>query len=601
MPWSEVGDGYTTARGGFIRNPAQYEALRKKGMSKSQAAAIVNKRDVSERERARLAGKGDALSDGSFPIKTRQDLMNARHDIGRSKHPAAARALIRRRAKELDVSMAGSAIAKGLPSAVRQGGGGIYGAHLRQVRRSGRMAAKARAAGTWAPYADEHHMALGRSGKAAGQRWLGREEQLVARRRDIAKDAFGIERPDLVEKAGSEIVRSAVRVGGGASREAGEGAQRARRSKFRGSFKVTDAPGRARRAAREIPHEFKRGYKGGLLGSTMAAQQKRNLSHVAPDFKTYNRGRKGTNQAFKQARENAYRSSTRPGATKTGATAGRATAFTARNPAPVLAGGLITAGAGTAAYQTEKETRKRRKEPVAKLSPGAAAGLGYGALLGGAIVGGNEIERRVANKHGANQGFVEGYRHPIRSGHKRTAALNRHYAQEWERQAKKREEKAKTRDPNSRRGVYNELAIGNLREGANMFHYAAQAHNQAAIHGGRRARKTGKIKDFDPSKTYKSPSQIGKARDAFGVEREVVSKAPLGEFAERIGLRAARFGGATVGHAQRIAGPELASAGKFIRANKKPLAIGTGAGVAAAGGAALLHRDNQRPRYGPGW
>lgn len=45
MPWRKVKGGSTKAgakRGGFVRNPAQYEALRQKGMSKSKAARIVN-------------------------------------------------------------------------------------------------------------------------------------------------------------------------------------------------------------------------------------------------------------------------------------------------------------------------------------------------------------------------------------------------------------------------------------------------------------------------------------------------------------------------------------------------------------------------------
>lgn len=43
MPWrSTRGGGHTTRRGGFIRNTKMYEALRRKGMSKSKAARISN-------------------------------------------------------------------------------------------------------------------------------------------------------------------------------------------------------------------------------------------------------------------------------------------------------------------------------------------------------------------------------------------------------------------------------------------------------------------------------------------------------------------------------------------------------------------------------
>ena len=43
MPWKHSGGGFTTKdRGGFVRNPGQYEKLRAKGMSKQRAAAITN-------------------------------------------------------------------------------------------------------------------------------------------------------------------------------------------------------------------------------------------------------------------------------------------------------------------------------------------------------------------------------------------------------------------------------------------------------------------------------------------------------------------------------------------------------------------------------
>jgi hypothetical protein len=42
MPWERTGSGYKTAKGGFVRNPGQYETLRSKGMSKRRAAMISN-------------------------------------------------------------------------------------------------------------------------------------------------------------------------------------------------------------------------------------------------------------------------------------------------------------------------------------------------------------------------------------------------------------------------------------------------------------------------------------------------------------------------------------------------------------------------------
>lgn len=56
---------------------------------------------LSEAARARDAKKGHALPDGSFPINNVQDLQNAIQSIGRAKNPEAAKALIRRRAREL--------------------------------------------------------------------------------------------------------------------------------------------------------------------------------------------------------------------------------------------------------------------------------------------------------------------------------------------------------------------------------------------------------------------------------------------------------------------------------------------------------------------
>jgi hypothetical protein len=62
---------------------------------------LVEKRDFSDKEREHLAGTGAAMPDGSYPIKTVQDLRNAIHAIGRAKDPAAVKAHIRRRAQAL--------------------------------------------------------------------------------------------------------------------------------------------------------------------------------------------------------------------------------------------------------------------------------------------------------------------------------------------------------------------------------------------------------------------------------------------------------------------------------------------------------------------
>lgn len=47
VPWKRSKGGYTKrkrGRGGFVRKPRQYKALRRKGYSKSKAARITNAR-----------------------------------------------------------------------------------------------------------------------------------------------------------------------------------------------------------------------------------------------------------------------------------------------------------------------------------------------------------------------------------------------------------------------------------------------------------------------------------------------------------------------------------------------------------------------------
>lgn len=58
-------------------------------------------RQFSTEKRRQLAKSGAAMSDGSFPIATEQDLRNAIHALGRAKNPATAKAHIIRRARAL--------------------------------------------------------------------------------------------------------------------------------------------------------------------------------------------------------------------------------------------------------------------------------------------------------------------------------------------------------------------------------------------------------------------------------------------------------------------------------------------------------------------
>ena len=61
----------------------------------------VSKRYFSEQSREKLADKGKAMSDGSFPIVNANDLKNAKRAVGRAKNPEAAKAWIARREAEM--------------------------------------------------------------------------------------------------------------------------------------------------------------------------------------------------------------------------------------------------------------------------------------------------------------------------------------------------------------------------------------------------------------------------------------------------------------------------------------------------------------------
>jgi hypothetical protein len=62
---------------------------------------LLEKREVSDQERARLADEGHAMPDGSYPIANVEDLKNAIQAYGRAKDPEAVKRHIIRRAKEL--------------------------------------------------------------------------------------------------------------------------------------------------------------------------------------------------------------------------------------------------------------------------------------------------------------------------------------------------------------------------------------------------------------------------------------------------------------------------------------------------------------------
>lgn len=64
----------------------------------------LEKRDFSAGERREAASEGQAMGDGSFPIKNEQDLKNAIRLAGNAKDPAKAKAHIKRRAAALGLS-----------------------------------------------------------------------------------------------------------------------------------------------------------------------------------------------------------------------------------------------------------------------------------------------------------------------------------------------------------------------------------------------------------------------------------------------------------------------------------------------------------------
>jgi len=53
-------------------------------------------------QRRKLAERGEALPDGSFPIRNKEDLKDAIQSYGRAKDKSEAKRWIKRRARELD-------------------------------------------------------------------------------------------------------------------------------------------------------------------------------------------------------------------------------------------------------------------------------------------------------------------------------------------------------------------------------------------------------------------------------------------------------------------------------------------------------------------
>jgi hypothetical protein len=70
----------------------------------AMAQILLISKDYPAKKRRDMADKGHALPDGSFPIKDKEDLLNAIRMVGRAKDPASAKAHIKKRAKALGLT-----------------------------------------------------------------------------------------------------------------------------------------------------------------------------------------------------------------------------------------------------------------------------------------------------------------------------------------------------------------------------------------------------------------------------------------------------------------------------------------------------------------
>ncbi len=66
-----------------------------------EALSTINERDYSQEERDNMAKTGEAMADGSFPIKDKEDLENAVKLVHMSDHPDKAKEHVKKRAKAL--------------------------------------------------------------------------------------------------------------------------------------------------------------------------------------------------------------------------------------------------------------------------------------------------------------------------------------------------------------------------------------------------------------------------------------------------------------------------------------------------------------------
>lgn len=286
-----------------------------------------------------------------------------------------------------------------------------------------------------------------------------------------------------------------------------------RRGKQRGgAFDISDAPRPSGGA------EFGRGLRGGALGSAMH----HNIKVLAPAASKVSR------EKFRNARKKAVATSTRPTAMRAGITAGRTAAAVVRHPNLAVETGLL-GGATTGAViaQHHKARRNVRSGNLTEMESDQAVAKGVGqnlravapgiAAAGALGFGLNEVSRQVANRRGANVGFVERRRHPLRSRYKIQAATMRAAAESTDKTAGKF--KARAEDPTTppHKAELARVRYNNSREAQRYYNWASSNSNQAAIHGARNAKKLGLTPKFDRDRRdYRAPETIGKS--AFGVD-----------------------------------------------------------------------------------
>lgn len=68
---------------------------------KDRVSAFRGAKEFSSKRRDKMASKGTALSDGSYPIENKRDLANAISSYGRAKNPEIVKRWIKKRAKAL--------------------------------------------------------------------------------------------------------------------------------------------------------------------------------------------------------------------------------------------------------------------------------------------------------------------------------------------------------------------------------------------------------------------------------------------------------------------------------------------------------------------